>query len=172
MQTLIKSIETLKGCKIANIQYVAEEKLPKYVGLGKVEKKVSTNVQINYSYENAVNNRLEKNGLARTFKTESLPWGTWEVVNKIIAHKGEKYLRTYSIKGEIPQIEYFVNGVPATPQEVATIKAYLASKSASAKQSANGLSDNQVTPRNVKFSNILYLKCGNILYNKSTNAAA
>ena len=162
---LLNGIKAIKGCTFAHIEYITEEKLPKKLGLGVVTKFVSGEVQLNYDYENAVNNRLERAGLARTFSAQSLPWGVWETPNKVIDHKGELYLRFYCVKNAKMQTEYFVDGRPALQSEIDIIKAYTESKSkGSATQSAEGLDENQVEPRNVKFSAITALKCGSIFY--------
>lgn len=161
----ISEFVKISGCKIASIVYESEEKLPKYVGISNVTKVVSGEVQINFDYENAVNNRLEKQGGERTFNALSLPWGQWLYPNKVIEHKGEYYIRFYELKGAKMSVEYYVNGRPATDTEVATIKAYKDSKStASARQSAEGLTENQVKPKNVKATNILFFKCGEFEY--------
>lgn len=78
-------ISNIKGCKIATIEQQTIVKIPKKYGIkGQVEKYYKGQVQINYGYENAVNNRLEKQGDERTFKAEPLKWGEWEIANKVI----------------------------------------------------------------------------------------
>jgi hypothetical protein len=169
---LRQSIENISGCKIAHIEYTTEEKTPKYLGLGNVTKYVSGEVQVNFDYENAVNNRLEKLGEARTFVAGSLPFGAWVVPNKTFEYKGEYYLRYYQMKGSVMSTEYFVDGRPATATEIATIKAWKAGKSnGSKKQAAEGLAENQVMPKGIKFSNITAFKCGEIVYRAARLAA-
>ena len=94
----VNSVRNIKGCVFAHIEYTSVEKLPKKLGLGEVTKNVSGQVQLNYDYENAVKNRLEKQGLPRTFSASSLPWGVWDTPNKIIDNKGTLYLRFYCFK--------------------------------------------------------------------------
>lgn len=168
---LYNIISDIKGCQFAHIVTLTEVKIPKKLGIvGVVTKQYEGEVQLNYSYENAVNNRLEKQGDERTFVADQLRWGTWEIVNKIITHKGAKYLRYYAFKGSNkPKVEYFVDGKSATSEELAIIKAYEQSKyKGSAKQSAEGLTTNQVSPKVVNFDNILELKVGSQSYTKST----
>ncbi len=172
-KSLFEIINGICGCKFAHIEYKAEEKLPKKLGMGVVTKRVVGEVQLNYDYQTAVNNRLQKQGGERTFNALSLPWGQWEVANKVITHKGERYLRFYTFKGGQMSTTYYVDGRPATDAEVATIKAYKATKStASARQGAEGLVENQVCPKNVKFDGIEVLECGEWVYNKATRGVA
>jgi hypothetical protein len=169
---LIQKVANISGCRFAGIEYKSEENLPKKLGLGVVTKIVCGIVQINYSYENAVNNRLKKQGGAGTFQAESLPWGTWYSENKVIEHKGQYYLRYYAIVGQKLDTAYFVDGRPATPAEIATIKGYKDSKNkTSARQATEGLTDNQVTPRCVNFDNITAFKCGDIIYEQAAKVA-
>jgi hypothetical protein len=169
---LIQKVANINGCRFASIEYKSEEKLPKKLGLGVVTKIVCGIVQINYSYENAVNNRLQKQGDAATFQAESLPWGQWYSVNKVINHNGQYYLRFYTVDNQKLDTTYFVDGRPATPAEIATIKAYKDSKSKpSARQAAEGLTDNQVTARSVNFDNITAFKCGDIIYEQVAKVA-
>ena len=175
MTNLFDLVKNIKGAQFANIVYTADCGLPKKSGFGKVEKRVRLNVQLNYNYCEVIRKRIErKGGNPNTFTKESLPWGSWEIFNKVISHKGERYLRYYSVKGEYPSVEFFVNGVAATPQQEADIKAYLQSNSkTSEKQAACGLTDDeQVIPRCVKFANIESLAVDGKVWTKPTSAAA
>lgn len=169
MKNLVEFIKTIKGCKIASIKYVSEVKIPKKYGIvGIVEKSVEKQVQVNYCYENAVNNRLEKQGDEREFVAQSLPWGQWVEgqVNKLIEHKGELYLRVYSVNsGTKVKVEYFVDGVAATDEQIAIIKEYEQSKNkVSATQAEMGLVENQVKPSSVKVRNITMFRVGGETY--------
>lgn len=166
---LYNIISNIKGCQIATIEQQTIVKIPKKYGIkGQVEKYFNGQVQLNYNYENAVNNRLGKQGDERSFNAEPLKWGEWEIANKVITHKGERYLRYYSFNGTNKSIvQYYVDGRKATEEETAIIKEYVAtSKKPSATQSAEGLIENQVKPRVVKFSNILSLNVNGNTYTK------
>ena len=65
----------VKGCQFAHVVLKTKVGVPKKLGLGVVEKVFVGKVQLNYSYENAVNNRLKKEGLKGDFDALSLPWG-------------------------------------------------------------------------------------------------
>lgn len=169
---LIDEIRNLVGCKIANIETLTEVKLPKKSGLQCVTKFAEGEVQLNYSYSNAVNNRLEKQGDDRSFTSKPLPWGNWFIPNKVIEHKGNYYLRYYLMKGKELNETYFVNGRPATQSEIDIIKEY-DKPSTSATQTAVGLLENQVEPKVVRFENIVSLKCGDYInYRRPQTAVA
>ena len=176
MKNLIEIMSSLKGCKIAGIKYIAEVKIPKKYGIvGIVEKVVEKQVQLNYSYENAVNNRLERQGDERLFVAQSLPWGSWlkGLENKVIEHNGEYYLRVYSVNsGTKVKNDYFINGVLANDEEIKIIKEYEKSKKkVSGTQAEYGLLENQVKPSAIKFSGIIELKVGGEIYEREVAVA-
>jgi len=57
-------------------------------------------------------------------EVESLPWGTWEVPNEIITHKGQQYLRLYpaSLSNLPHETEWLCDGMPV---QLATVQASL-----------------------------------------------
>ena len=155
-------ISSVKGCQFANITYISEGGIPqKVIGKGNVVTKiVKTNCQINFSYENAVNNRLSKIGEEKSFVAQSLPWGNWieGQENKLIEHKGNLYLRYYDVKNADISSLWLVNGKIATAEQFAKIINYLQSKKNTIKtQTEKGLTENQVKPKVIKASNIIRL---------------
>lgn len=173
MKNLFNLVAEVKGCQFGTIQYISEGGIPKKVlGGAIVTKLVSAQVQINYSYENAVNNRLEKQGNEGNFVAESLPWGSWLIPNKIITHKDTLYMRYYDFEGAKKESVWFVNGRVATSHEMELIVTYLRSKNtASKKQAESGLVEHQVKPKVVKMENILTLCVGGRTYNKNGGGA-
>ena len=160
MKNLFDAIVAVRGCQFANLVYLTDGGIPQYV-LGKgvvVTKLVRTDIQVNFSYEKAVNNRLAKQGNERCFEAEDLKWGEWEIPNKVITYKGARYLRYYVPANADISSVWFVNGKIATAEEFAKIMAYLQSKDkTSHKQAKAGLVDNQVVTRSIKFDSILRL---------------
>ena len=166
MENVISMIKRVKGCQFANILYIADGGIPqKVLGKGSVVTKiVRTNCQLNYSYERAVNNRLEKQGDERDFVAKSLPWGDWVKgqENKLIEYKGKLYLRYYDVANADTKSVWFVNGRIATPEEFMKIVEYLKSTNTQSKTQAEvGLVENQVKPKVIKVENILCLNVNN-----------
>ena len=171
MKNLVSLISEVRGCQFAELTFISEGGIPQYVlGKGhKVYKVVNGNYQIGYSYENAVNNRLDKIGSDVEFKAESLPWGSWieGQENKLIENKGSLYLRYYKHSNGNEQGWWFVDNRPASAEEFSKIMDYLRSKKdESDKQTKAGLIENQVKPRNVKLSNIIKLVVNHQVYCK------
>jgi hypothetical protein len=165
---LITSIARLQGCKFAHIVTETSVKIPKKYGIvGEVTKVTDKIVQINYSYEKAVNNRLEREGKEPNFIAQSLSWGEWLIPNKIIIHKGFGYLRLYDFKGGVKSKSYFVNGHVASDEEIKTIETYEDSKNKGS-NTQHGL-ENEVNPTVVNFDNIISLKCDVIDYHRNEN---
>lgn len=162
MKEIIALMESVRGCQFANLTYVADGGIPKKVINGVVTKLVTTSVQLNYSYESAVNNRLESNGGERIFKALSLPWGQWVdgFENKLIEHKGHLYLRFYNVENAKTKSLWFVDGRLATEDELYKITEYIVGKyekNSSRRQAEVGLVEHQVSPKVVKVENIVRL---------------
>ena len=163
---VMNAMQALKGCTFASLSYTTSCGFPKKSGLDQVEKCVTLKgVQLNYDYEKAVNNRAEKAvGAAVNFSAQSLPFGAWVagLENKILEHKGVRYLRFYQQKNAKANVVYIENGQPCDAARVAQIKAYLATKgqSVSGTQAAVGLTDNQVEPKALTISKLHYLTFG------------
>lgn len=178
MKNLVSMIEGVKGCKFANITFVSDSGIPQYVlGKGfKVSNITRTDCQLNYSYENAVNNRLAKQGDEKNFTAQSLPYGSWVVgqENKLIEHKGNLYLRYYDVKNADRATMWLVNGRKANAEEFDKIMDYLKKKkekSDSNTQTNVGLVENQVKPKNVKLCNILKLVVNGVVWEKFDEVA-
>lgn len=167
---LYNIISSIKGNKIAHLVTLTDVRLPKKLGLGSVVTKRSEGqVQINSDYNCRVNNALARQGNDCSFVSETLPWGKWELNNKVINYNGCRYLRYYYQRNSPMKVEYYVDGRPATQDEVTIIKAYInAHSKGSAKQEMAGLAKgDQVKLANVKFDNILEFKVNGYIYKKS-----
>ena len=120
------------------------------------------------SYENAVIREAAKQGIASDFESAPLPWGSWEIPNKIISHKGERYLRTQTIakvrKTRPAVVKYRdITGKFLSYNEV---EPFLPKPSFSALQSAEGLASEveQVHIRTFKFSSLLRVRINGKTY--------
>jgi hypothetical protein len=163
---IIEALNHIHAATYAHIEYMGTEKCPKKLGLaGEVTKRVSGSVQLFYSYENAVNNRLEAEGKERTFEAQGLRGKSWLIYNKLLVSGKNILLRCYRYNGGKLETEYFVAGRPATADEITLIKAWKASKSSGSRaQEAAGLTDNQVRPFDVNVKNIITLQAGKCQY--------
>lgn len=153
---LISMMSNIKGATICTIETETTPKMNKKGNAlyGRVRKVSRGQFQFGYNYENAVNNRLEKQGDERTFEAQSRPYGTWVVPNKVAEHNGTIYLRFYKMSNQTAQETYFVDGRPATAEEIDIIKFFTPASKPSATQAAEGLTDNQVKPCEYKASAI------------------
>lgn len=174
--SVVNAVKDIKGCQFAHLTYVSEPSLNKaqkaaITGTTEpiaIEKIASGIVQLNYSYENAVNNRGEKEqGEAINFVAAPLRWGTWveNQVNKLIEHKGDLYLRFYGVQNSKMDCSYFVGGKFATAEQVALIKQYTEREQVKSQASA-GLTENQVIARCVKIDNILEITINGTEYKR------
>ena len=169
-QVIESVIRSIKGCTFISIRYTSEPSLNKSQKLAvslmggfneivPIVKVTDGQFQANYSYENAVNNRGEKEqGKPIDFIAAPLRWGQWVEgqVNKLIENKGELYFRFYGLKNGKVENEYFVGGKPATSEQIEFIKK-CTEKGEVKSQASAGLTENQVIVRNIKLSNIIEL---------------
>lgn len=173
---VLGTLSLAKGCTFVSVTIASEAKMNKKGNplIGRVVKISEYNCQFGYNYENAVNNRLIKQGSNSNFEAQSLPWGEWVrgYENSIIAHKGEYYVRFYLAKGCKAEIRYLVDGRPATAEEIGVIKAFTPARKPSGTQSASGLTTNQVEPFTAKLANIYSLTINGVTYSEPIQIAA
>lgn len=160
MNAIYNTLANLKGNNFIAVATLTDAKMNKRNNplAGRVMKLTEAVYQFGYSYENAVNNRLEKQGDERNFTTDSLPWGSWIVPNKFIAHNGEIYVRFYTTASNRPKVTYFVDNRLATAEEIEIIKSFTPAPKENAKQAAYGLTENQVKPMAINLKNIKKIK--------------
>lgn len=148
-------VDHLKKSKLDKVRF--EEKFPK----GEIFCTKEEYCFYGASYENAVNNQLIREGKEDNFIAESLPWGEWEIPNKIIKHKDQYYLRYYidmnaNYKNS-EKVYHYEDGTELTDEELLVLfNEYKSEK----KESEHQGTDKQIKPRNVKFAGITKIKAG------------
>lgn len=119
------------------------------------------------NYQSAVEREQGRQGATGIFDGESLPWGQWAIVNKIIEHKGDFYLRTQSTPGQrraqaARLLGYFdLNGGELTREQVVP---FLPAVYESAKQQDEAGLSNTVWVRAYKFSSLLRIRINGQTY--------
>lgn len=153
---IVKIMADLKGCQFVGMVYARPLTLTKaqkaLIG-GDVTKVVDGQYQLNYGYEKAVNNRLDKQGSVADFKAFGLPYGKWYMPNKLIEHKGEYLMRYYHFDGAKMDTSYYINGKKATDAQTAYLKTIDVHKP-SYTQIMAGLVSHQVEIRNISIKHI------------------
>ena len=180
MNALATMLSNIKGATIMTITTLTAVKMNKRgnpLANENVTKLAIRNCQFGYSYANAVNNRIEKqSGEESNFVAEPRKWGKWVegMENKAAEHNGNYYGRFYLLNNNVSdKVSYFVNGIPATAEQVAIIKEFTLKSAESNRQAEAGLVENQVKPFEVNLDNILEIKVGGgVVYTKSVVAVA
>lgn len=159
-------VNDVKGSTFMQLIYKGSQKMRKTGNpFAEIIKRTEMNVSFFGSYQNAVNNRLKKAGLEADFTANPLAWGVWVVPNKIIEHKGAKYVRFYFHKNSNPKTEYFYNGDALVGQQLEIAKTFFAEHSESSRQAEAGLSeDEQCKPFTVNIQNILQINVNGETY--------
>lgn len=101
-ERLFEMVRDSKGVLIVGILSVTDAKARKtnnkFWPIFKVCRSVGF---VGVDYQKAVEREANRQGAdASEFQAEKLSWGEWELVNKIINHKGDRYLRTQSSPGQ------------------------------------------------------------------------
>ena len=95
---------------------------------------------------------------ATEFQVDSLPWGEWLTVGKVITHKGQLYLRTQTSPGQRDRqpakvLAYLGENGETLAKEL--VAPFLPQETVSAKQSAVGIAgDKQVKVRTYAFASL------------------
>jgi hypothetical protein len=116
-ETFIDLIKGSKGATFITFKAETAPKLPKSNPLhGRLTKRSEVNAQINFSYENAVNNRLQVEGKDADFKSSGLKWGDKNHCNSVIEKDGNFYLQVRVLKSL--ESTYFIDGKFVNKSEI------------------------------------------------------
>ena len=114
-------------------------------------------------YVQMINENLVKEGKAPVNPDEfgeKLPWGEYEVPNKVITYNGTRYMRCYMPEKQDAETFYLIDGEEPNEEDFKKLEPYLpAESSGSKKQEGVGLEkENQVRPLLFKFDNIMSIR--------------
>ena len=115
------------------------------------------------NYANMVANRAAKETGEKTeFHSQRVNWRETEIKDKISVKADGTRLLQYSLDKVLNE-QYFVNGKPATPAQLAIINEIVAAKNRECHtQAAAGLTEKQVKFRNLTMSRIYYFAAENV----------
>lgn len=160
-------IKESKGALLVGIESLTDSKARKTNNpFGKILKRARFVGLIGGNYEKSVNNEMERQDAAGEFKAEPLSWGEWDVVNKIIIHKGEYYIRTQSSPGQRKKSKAKIldyrneDGQILSREKVAP---FLPEKADSARQSEVGLAE-KVEVRTFSIKSIRKVRISGVTY--------
>lgn len=171
--------ENKNQCSFANITTITNPCKPSKkttqaildLGHKEIKKISSRNVSIGNKYQNAVQNRLEKNNVPReTFQAQPRPWAT-RITQGLIQHTENKqlYIEYYYLNANKSTSKYiWEDGTELTKDEFQFAKINLfKSHSTSKKQEDAGLTEDQQVKLNiVKMENVISIQAfGKYVYN-------
>lgn len=120
-----------------------------------VTKRSTANVSVNFSYENVVNNRQEKEGNEGTFVASERKWGQ-KVDNKLVSktetNGDTKNYIALNYKSKPSNVEYFLTSTGEPIDKSLFAEFIIVKKSNAAHQGVSV--ENEVIYRNVKLGNI------------------
>lgn len=133
-----------------------------------VRKVKTSTYEIGANYLDKINEALVAEGKSPATQEEfsnKLPWGEYEVKDKVVSYNGARYLRCYPVKDADTTEEITIDGVTATEEELKVIMSYVTEKKSSKKQEDAGISEaNRVQPLLFNFDNIVYAEFGGVKY--------
>jgi len=157
---LVRELILLKGSTFINIRTKTKVTMNKTNNpfYDRVEKDTWQVVNINFDYENAVNNKLTKEGKEADFEAKARKWGERVDNTPIITHKGEFYVELGFLNDkQKPKVTYLLDGNVATEDELLAIKPFFKEKNEETLLEHQG-TENVVKIRDVKLSNIKEIK--------------
>lgn len=131
---LIATLSANKGTTMITIVASVEPQMRKTANpyFGRVEKVSKVNGVIGWQYENSVNLQRTREGNEADFESMPRTWGTRIAGTPLVNHKDRYYLE---LKVEhVLDTMYFVDGLPATDEQIAGIKSFMPEKKESARQ--------------------------------------
>ena len=143
------------------------------VQVNSVTKKVIDTFGFGLNYTDEVNRGLKSAGADANYQAGEVSWAETVVPNKVIKHKttGKYYIKIFNsyIAGK-PMVErtveYFVDGQPATDEQMKTIKEFeIKTDGNIKKQEIAGLSNaEQVKMQTINFDNIISIVVDDVMY--------
>jgi hypothetical protein len=123
-----------------------------------VRKVKTSTYEVGANYREKISEALVAEGLSQEKRDEfgdTLPWGEYEVKDKVVAYNGKRYLRCYPIKDAEAFEEILVDGEVPSEEDLKTIMSYVPERSGSKKQEDAGITEeNRVRPLLFAFDNI------------------
>lgn len=123
-----------------------------------VRKVKSSTYEVGANYREKINEALKADGQPmekRENFTDTLPWGEYEIQDKVVAYNGKRYLRCYPVKDAETSEEILVDGEVPSEEDLKTIMSYVPEKSGSKKQEEAGITEeHRVQPLLFAFDNI------------------
>ncbi|MBQ4227104.1 MAG: hypothetical protein II697_02780, partial [Clostridia bacterium] len=123
-----------------------------------VRKEKTSKYLFGKNYLDMINESLAAEGKPAATEGEfgnKLPWGEYEVKDKVVAYNGARYIRCYPIKDQEGDEVITIDGVPATKEELEVINKYVPENKPSKKQENAGITEsNRVMPMLFSFDNI------------------
>lgn len=156
---LLEIIRDSKGALIVGLLTLTDAKARKTNNpFGQIFKQVRSVGFVGADYQKAVERESGRQLTnSNDFQSESLPWGEWLILNKVIIHKGEFYLRTQTTPNQRrKQAAKVLNYRDAGGKFLSfeSIKNFLPPVYESAKQQDEAGLDKTVWVRTYKFSSI------------------
>ena len=168
---LVELLKTLSVCELV-VLTATEPKMKKGGTRGvepnpfidsSVRKCKFANYLFGKNYVQAINENLVKEGKAPVDPNEfgeKLPWGEYEVQDKVVTYNGTRYMRCYMPEKQDSETFYLINGEEPSEEDFKKLELYLPTESnGSKKQEDAGLEkEKQVRPLLFKFDNILSIR--------------
>ena len=151
------SLKTKTFPKCLKKSRLNKQTLKERFGTEKILKESSLTVQINTIYENSVNNRLEKDGQEKDFKSSGMNYGNFVMDSRcVIEDSGKYYLRTYQTNSKLGKNSRFLkdDGTEIVDEQLQQLKDEFLDEKPEFISSQNLSYEDSCKPTNYKFSSL------------------
>jgi len=177
--SLIKTLLYINMSKFAEVTAITEPKINKSKKIekdGKIEKILNTkffgiekiskmNVNFGGIYKNAVEKKMEKEGIKGDYTPAPLSWGQhFEDSRVIIEHKGNFYVQIRALRADFVSYRWADTKEDMTEQEIQEMKTFFPQK----KEGTRQPSEEKVIIRAIKINNIREVRMDGVRYQRGS----
>ena len=164
-ESLIKILLDIDMSTFAEVTAITEPKMRKTDNpfFGRVEKISKMNVNFGGIYKNAVEKKMEKEGIEGNYEPAPLKWGQhYRDSRVIIEHKGNYYAQLRPLRADYVSYRWAENLKEMTEQEIQEMKTFFPQKKEGSRQPA----ENKVIIRTIKIKNIREIRMDKTRYQR------
>ena len=164
-QSLVDTLLNVNMSVFAEVTAITDPRMNKTGNsfLGQVEKISKMNVNFGGIYKNAVEKKMEKEGIEGDYEPAPLQWGQhYRDSRVIIEHKGNFYAQMRPLRADVVSYRWKDSKRELTEEEIKEIKVFFPKK----KEGSRQPTEEKVIIRTIKIPNIREIRMNGIRYQR------